>query len=266
MVPFFVILVLAAALAVWLGLVLGGRRLLVNPRGDVETGLAYHTVRAYVRLVHRVRYEGIENIPPALAGGLRTGDGPGSAGPLIVVSNHTAGIDPLLIQSACLFEIRWMMGRDMLAPVLGWLWEWAHVIPVSRAWVEQPGTAEPAASRADSRSALEAIRHLRAGAVLGVFPEGRIEQEPGHLLPFLPGVGVLAKKTGAAVLPVVIRGTPAGGSAWGSLFRPSHATVRFLPILDSATTHLDAAGIIDELRQRMETVMKWHGHPAQVVR
>src|SRR4051812_49078545 len=97
--------------------------------------------------MHRVHVEGAEHIPLTRA-----------PGPLIVVLNHTAGIDPLLAQSVVPFEIRWLMMTDMRAPSLEWFWRFANVI-----FVDQRGGVS---------GAREAIRHVKAGGVIGIFPEG----------------------------------------------------------------------------------------------
>ncbi|MBM4109033.1 MAG: 1-acyl-sn-glycerol-3-phosphate acyltransferase [Phycisphaerae bacterium] len=172
-----------------------------NPRGDFTTGVLYHLIRLHARAIHRLRVAGARHLPS-------------DPGPLIVVSNHTAGVDPLLIQAACPFEVRWMMGADMMVPAGRALWEHARVIPVDRA-------------RGDSAALRDAIRHLRAGGVLGVFPEGGIETPPGTPRPFEPGLGLLIARTGATTLPVVVDGTPRAVTAWGSLFTPSRSRVTF---------------------------------------
>ena len=202
------------------------RALLTNPRGDVEMGLIWHVVRLYVALVHRVRVVGLENVP-------RTRD----AGPLIVVANHTAGVDPVLLQAALPFEIRWMMAQDMRHPRGEWLWSLLRIIFVSR------DTASPAGTR-------EAIHHLRHGGVLGVFPEGGIERPRGVVRPFAPGIGFLIRRTGAPVLPVVIEGTPETTRAWDSILRFSRTTLNFMRPIDYSKTELDASGITEDLRGR----------------
>lgn len=260
MTPAQVMWILLGGLA-WAALAVACRLALNNPRGDLESGIIFYLVRAYARLVHRLRTEGTENLPRCRRG-QRYGLRPGESGPLIVASNHTSGVDPMLIQAVLHLDVRWMMGRDMLHPALADFWSWARVIPVSRVWVEGEGAPAEAmhggrtALRADSQAAVEAIRHLRAGGVLGVFPEGRISPREGELLPFLPGVGVIARKTGASILPVVIRGTPRGGSAWSALFRPSRAVVRFLPVVEYGKTTLEAPEIVADLRARMEAALR----------
>lgn len=177
-----------------------------NPREDPVTGMFWRLLRGYVRWRHGLTVEGAENIP----GGRR-------AGPLIVVSNHTAGIDPLLIQASCPFEVRWMMGTDMMLPRYQTFWEWTGVIGVNRASREMAGTRE-------------AIRHVQSGGVLGVFPEGRIERPVRTLLPFQSGVGLLVARTGAPVLPVWVRDTPDHPRAWGSLWMTSRSRLRVGPL------------------------------------
>lgn len=136
----------------------------------------------------------------------------------MLVVNHTAGVDPLLVQAACPFFIRWMMGRDMRARHLADIWEWVDIIDVDR-------------KGRDTTSARAAIRVLREGGIVGIFPEGRIERPRGALLPFHPGVGMIVQAGGARVLPVFIQGTPDTRTAWGSLFRRGSARVRFGPVM-----------------------------------
>ncbi len=181
--------------------------LMQGPRPDPVTGLAWWFVRLYARWFHRCTYEGLAHLPHNR-----------SPGPLILVVNHTAGVDPLLVQAACPFFVQWMMGRDMRTRYLADIWEWVDIIDVDR-------------KGRDTTSARAAIRVLRDGGVIGIFPEGRIERPPGVLLPFHPGVGMIVQAGGARVLPVFLRGTPETRTAWGSLFRRGHAVVRFGPVM-----------------------------------
>jgi len=205
-----------------------------NPRGDFVTGLAYRGSQVYSRFVQRLRIEGAHNIPDAV-----------QAGPLIVVANHTAGVDPLLIQAACRFEIRWMMGSDMMHPVLNPLWEYFNIIGVNR-------------TGRDSASAKEAIRHLSAGGVLGIFPEGGIEKPYGRLMPFMPGVGLIVARTKARVLPFFIEGTPRCENAFGSLLIRGRARVSVGPVM--TFDGLAAAETVKLIQAWFEARA---GHPAE---
>jgi 1-acyl-sn-glycerol-3-phosphate acyltransferase len=223
----------------WLILVLGAlvalgfasRAFLNNPRADAEAGLIWNLVRLYSFTFHHLRIRGREHRPSR------------NAGPLIIVANHTSGVDPLLIASACPCEIRWVMAQDMRHPLGEWVWRWNRVIFVNRETPSSAGTRE-------------AIQHLREGGVLGVFPEGGIERPRGHVLPFLPGVGFLIKKTGALVLPIVVEGTPDTDPAWHALRRSSRSVVTFKPTIDYTGSGLGAAEIAEDLRERfVEWVM-----------
>jgi 1-acyl-sn-glycerol-3-phosphate acyltransferase len=208
-----------------------------NPREEPFAGIAVLAMRLYARLVHRLRVEGLEHVP-----------GRRGHGPIVLVANHTAGVDPILIQAMAPFEVRFLMARDMQPRAFDWLWEWTGVIAVNR---DGP----------DSRAAREAIRWLREGGldgeggVIGIFPEGGIERPARRILPFLPGIGLLVLKGRARVLPVVIEGAPYTRTAWGSLLRRSRARVRFLAMVSYEGA--DAGEIAGDLRRRFMEATGW---------
>lgn len=232
--PFMNVVLAMLAWVVWAW---ACRALLDNPRGDPITGLIVLGMKVVSRVVHRTRWEGLEHLPAAR-----------EAGPLIVVCNHTAGVDPLLVQSACRFEVRWMMAMDMQVPFLEPFWEFARLINVNR-------------KARDTTSAREALRHLASGGVVGVFPEGGIEKPARTLRRFHPGVGLLVAKSGAKVLPVWISGTPVVRHAWESLWTPGRARVRFGPLMDFSGKSLDSARITAEIRAWYVRVSGWPDTP-----
>lgn len=229
------------SIAAWIILILAGlllwalfsRWVLDNPRGEVAIGLAYRAVQVYSRWFHGLRVEGRENIPRG-----------NHVGPLVVVCNHTAGVDPLLVQAACEFEVRWMMATDMRLARYEWFWRWAGVISVNR-------------KGRDSVGARQAVRHLEEGGVLGVFPEGAIERPPRTILPFFAGVGLIIARTGAPVLPVIIDGTPQVNPAWASLWKTSNSVVTFGEPLSFVGRDLSPAEIADELREWFVVKTGW---------
>jgi 1-acyl-sn-glycerol-3-phosphate acyltransferase len=118
-------------------------------------------------------------------------------GPAILICNHTSGLDPLLIQSVCKRVIVWMMAKEYYEiPALMPIFRRLEAIPVDRA-------------ARDTGAMRSALRALREGRILGVFPEGRIETRR-QLLPFQPGVAQMAMKTGTTVHPAFLDGTQAG--------------------------------------------------------
>jgi 1-acyl-sn-glycerol-3-phosphate acyltransferase len=207
--------------------------LALSPRRDVLAGLAMIAMKVYGRLVHRLRVEGREHLPKTR-----------SPGRLIVVSNHTAGVDPLLVQSICRFEITWTMAEDMRLPWAEDVWKWAGILFVDR-------------KAGHHMAARAAMRRLEAGGVLGIFPEGQIERPRRHILPFLHGVGMLAKRMHAPVLPIIIEGTPDTETAWQSLWTPSRARIRVMPMIHYDRT-LSPGDIAEDLRKRY---LRWTGWP-----
>ncbi len=214
-------------------------------RGDLASAAVVRLFQVYARVLHRLRVEGREHVPQRKL--LRrdgTPDPDADERPLLVVANHTAGVDPILVQAALPFEPRWMMADDMRVPMLEGVLAFARTIYVDR-------TAQ------ESRSLREALRHLRAGGCIGIFPEGHIAEPRPCLLPFLEGVGMLIARTDALVLPVVIEGTPVAPTAWDSLYRPSRSVLRFLPRIDYAGRGLDAEAIVRDLHEVYERATGW---------
>ncbi|MFG0330462.1 MAG: lysophospholipid acyltransferase family protein [Phycisphaerales bacterium] len=203
------------------------------PRGTWPAWLLWHFDRLFVRILHRASFHGIENLERL---DLDRG--------LIVVANHTAGVDPALVQAAAPFEIRWMMWSAVNKGIAKWLGA-GYLRSIV---VDQDGR--------DVRPLREAIRHVRQGGVLGIFPEGGIERPPHRIYPFRPGVGLIVSHCRAPVLPVWISGTPYTESAMQSVFRLSRSRVVFgspLEFRDDATPDEIATAI----RARLASLSGW---------
>lgn len=224
---------LAVAAVVLVGVF--GRQVANNPRGEFDAGFMFWMARRYNTWVHALRIRGKQHVPTERR-----------PGPLLVVSNHTAGIDPVIIQADCPFFIRWMMAKDMRAPVLEWFWTWWRIIFVDR-------------DNADGQAVREAVRELKEGGVVGIFPEGALERPPRQVLRFQEGVGLIIRRSKARVLPVVVDGTPQYNPAWASLWHRSQSVVRFYPIIDYTDSGMSAKEISEDLRRRF---IEWTGWPA----
>lgn len=203
-----------------------------GPNHDPVTGLMWRTVRLYCRLVHRVTYHGLHHLRDTI-----------DPGPMIVVSNHTGSVDPLLIAAGCRFQIRWMMASEMMAPFLDFVWRRQEPIPVDR-------------DGRDTGAARQAIRLIRAGEAVGIFPEGRIVQPPCQIRPFYPGVGLIVGRAAAPVLLVWISGTPNTNDLYRSLFTRSRAHVHYLELI-TFTNPRDAHAITEHLRHRLSEISGW---------
>lgn len=200
---------------------------------DPATGLLYLLGRIYAKLVHRLT---VDTEPGALSD---------LSGPLIVVCNHTAGVDPILVSSACPRRVAWIMAEDMRLPKLDWFWNWQRVIFVNR-------------TKEGRKGLRQARQVLASDGCIGIFPEGRLERPHGRLLPFNPGVGMLVKRTNARVLPVIVDGTPEADNAWQSIWKRSDARVRFMRPVSYAESSLSAAEIAADLQHRFAG---WTGWP-----
>lgn len=215
--------------AFWLFLIWWAPRVVSGPRGDFESGFTVWLIGLYCRVMHRLQ---IENA--GLVSGLQ--------GPAIIVANHTSGIDPLVIQAACPREIRWMMGADMAVERLGWLhlkpiWDWSGIIRVDR-------------SGNDRTSVRKALDYLESGGIVGIFPEGKIARPRGTVLPFMPGIGLIASRSKAPIVCVMIRGTPECEGIVESLRTRSRSAVRFMELVDPQAMNWRAGDIATHLESR----------------
>jgi 1-acyl-sn-glycerol-3-phosphate acyltransferase len=184
----------------------------------------------WTRRVHGYRIEGFSDQAHALL------DDPG-AGPVIVVCNHAAGVDPILVQLSMRRRLRWFMAAEQMVGALGWFWRLQEVIPVHY-------------DRRDTQSLMAALAHLRAGGALGVFPEGGIARPHGKVYRFMPGFASLAVKGRARVVVLSLRGIPANAGVLRSLLVPCSATLRLLAILEPP-----AQGDIDAFTERVRTMI-----------
>lgn len=115
-------------------------------------------------------------------------------GPMIIVANHESLIDGLLLAAFWPQRVTSLSAAYLFKlPIVGLFLRSIGAIPV------QNEAGEIAAIKA-------AIRILREGKTLIIFPEGKISKCDG-LCPFQHGWAYLASKTGIPVVPVVIKGS-----------------------------------------------------------
>ena len=136
-------------------------------------------------------------------------------GPVILVGNHLCGLDPLLIQAAVNRPISFLMAREYYQAIwyLRWGFDAVGAIPVN------PGGANRHALRL-------AIEVVRAGNVLCLFPEGAANP-PIPLHRIMPGAALIARETGAPMIPFRISGVwPFDHiNLWRPFYRRSRAKV-----------------------------------------
>jgi len=145
---------------------------------------------------------------------------PGRGG--VIVCNHRSSVDPFFIQRSTQRPIHWMVAREYVEhPALRWFLNTCEVIPVNRGGIDTAATKL-------------ALRYVKNGGVIGMFPEGRINTTDQLFISVRPGAALVAIKTRAVVLPCYLTGAPYGGTAYSPLFMPAMVTVRYGEPIDAA--------------------------------
>lgn len=132
-----------------------------------------------------------------------------SQGGLIVVANHLNNADPPLLSASIPRRIVFMAKEEIYyaASIQGLLTRGFGAFPVRR-------------GAADRQALQRAVQAVRAGLVLGMFPEGT-RSPTSQLQPAQQGASWVALKTGAPILPVGITGTEGIKGIKGVLGRPA---------------------------------------------
>jgi len=129
----------------------------------------------------------------------------------IIVCNHRCPIDPAMVALAADRPVHWMVAKEYAEhPALAWFWRRLQVIPVSRGGIDTAATKQ-------------AIRLAQEGGLVGMFPEGRINDNDRLLLPGRPGAAMIALRARVPVIPCYLSGTPYNGTVWASFFLPARA-------------------------------------------
>jgi 1-acyl-sn-glycerol-3-phosphate acyltransferase len=133
-------------------------------------------------------------------------------GGFLLAGNHISHFDPFIISSVVRRKIDWMaMAEFFPLPVLGFFLRAVDAFPADR-------------DRADRATIRTAIERLKAGRIVGIFPEGGIRDGARSLLegaPLRPGAATLAHLAGTSILPCVIVGSDRlyGKKSWLPLRR-----------------------------------------------
>lgn len=186
-------------------------------------------------LVFRLRVFGASNVP--------------DDGGVLIVSNHQSYLDPMLLGVGTGRMLSFMARRSLFRRRwFGRLLSAFNAFPVTR------GGRDLAAVR-------EAIRRLRSGWCVVVFPEGTRTRD-GSMGRIMPGVLSIARRAGVSVVPAVVAGA---FEAWprGRRPRPRLIRVAYGPRITpseygrldrdtfAARLSADMVRLQAELRQRM---------------
>lgn len=138
----------------------------------------------------------------------------------VIVCNHSCPIDPAFIQLTSPRLPHWMVAREYSRQWgMAWIFKLLWAIPVNRSGV-------------DTASTKAAIQFAKNGDLVGLFPEGRINDTDQLLLPGRHGAALIALKAEVPVIPCYIEGAPYDGTAWGCFFMPAKVTVHIGRLID----------------------------------
>lgn len=152
------------------------------------------------KLLFRIKVFGKENIPE------KTG--------FILASNHLSYLDPVVLGVACPRKLNFMAKYDLFSyPLSSWFMSCLGAFAVKR-------------ESADISALKEAMKRLKNGKALVIFPEGSRRVNSVSTQP-QAGVGFLAAKLDVPVIPAFIKGTDLALPRGAKFIRPCQIFVYF---------------------------------------
>lgn len=134
----------------------------------------------FFKIYLKFKVVGRRNIPPK--------------GAFIFASNHVSYLDPILLGTSLHRGLYYMARENLFKKrCFGWVMRNLHSFPVRR-------------NEGDFGAVKKAISILKDGKPLVMFPEGTRSKDR-NLRPAMPGIGLIALKTKAPVIPVYIEGS-----------------------------------------------------------
>lgn len=179
----------------------------------------------------RVHIRGRENLDPARA--------------CVYVANHASYLDIPILLVHLPRGVRFLAKASLFhVPFIGWYMRRTGHLPVR------------GGARADARRLLQAVRYVRAGHSLVVFPEGG-RGLTDELQEFRPGVFLAALKSGVSIVPLTLLGTRRILPRYGWHWRPGRITLVVDPALETAGKKRDElAAVVEQVRRRIESNLR----------
>jgi 1-acyl-sn-glycerol-3-phosphate acyltransferase len=200
-------------------------------------GIGIPIVTPVLRLLFSVHIEGLEHVP--------------TRGPALLAFNHVSVLDgPVVaIETARRLrrETRFLVAAEQFRrPIVGWILRHYDQIPIRR-------------GQGDTGALDEAIATVRSGALAGVSPEGRVNDDGKIALQRLrSGLARIALPTGAPVVPVGVWGTqiryPRSGFTTRRPWRPKLGLAFGPPLLPEGDPEVpeDVEALTDRLKPHLE--------------
>lgn len=169
--------------------------------------ICYFLCKGICKILFGLRVVGEENVP--------------RSGPVILASNHVSYLDPILVGVSVPRRVYYMAKEEIFKNLLiSWFMKKLQAFPVSR-------------GRLGSSTMKKALQIVKMGKMILLFPEGT-RGDGSSLLKAKPGIGIIAGRSGAPLVPVFLHGPEKvlpRGSWWLRIHR---VTVSFgSPVLPS---------------------------------
>jgi len=199
------------------------RTLRAGPMKEWNRNFFWHLDRIFMLVWHRVKWHNAHRVP--------------MSGAVVLAANHTAGIDPFLVQAGLQRRVRWVMVKKNLYRMMNPLWRTIDPIVLEE-------------GKAPIRQLKTMLEALEQGELTGIFPEGGLQRDHRNLQPFKAGIGMIAVRSGARIVPVWITGTPVVKKMIWHFLKPSRSHVYFgEPYQPDRTLSYEA--VVEDLRRRM---------------
>lgn len=168
-------------------------------------------------------------------------------GRIIVAANHASIVDPPIIGL--------MSPRAVVTLAKEELWR----VPILRWWLDSLGAVAVNRGSADLGALRAALEVVRKNKALLLFPEGTRTSD-GKIAPLQRGVGWIACRSRAIVVPTFIEGSYQAFSRHRRIPRPSRITVHFgeplLPPDDTRARKEDVAALSRRLEESLRNMEK----------
>ena len=134
-----------------------------------------------------------------------------SNGPVLLLANHQSNLDPVLVGVASRRPLSYLARKSLFHGPFALLIRSVNAIPLDRDGMSIAGIRE-------------IVRRLKQGEATLVFPEGTRTFD-GNMGPLQSGFGVLARRSGATIVPLGIDGAYRAWPRTRRLPRPARITV-----------------------------------------
>lgn len=174
----------------------------------------------YLKIFRGLKIDGKEHIPKDT--------------PVIFAANHISNLDPFALAASTIKPMGFFAKRELFFFPLGPIIRWFGAFPVDR-----QGNA--------TNAIRSAIKIIKSGRSLVIFPEGTRNKSEAKLLPAKRGVALIAKKAQVPVVPVALTGTP-------GFFGPIRVTYA-PPVISHLKDGSDYDAILDEIMSKIERAL-----------